>query len=178
MLKLRTFSMFATGVVLCTPSVAIAGLNSNKLSDMMMAASIAYGYGITATSHDWRGALQLTGSVVGAQLATEGIKHVIPEKRPNGDDKMSFPSGHSTAAFSGAMFVHKRYGWRMAIPPYIMAGITSWARVDARAHYWHDVLGGAVVSALFTWMLVDTPDKTFCASASSDGARVDFNVKF
>ena len=61
-----------------------------------------------------------------------------------------------------------------------MAGITGWARVHADAHYWHDVLGGAAIAALFTWTFVDKYDSgTYVGiSASNNGAKLNFSTKF
>lgn len=153
--------------------------NKNKLGDVMMVMSPAYAFGMTVMAKDWHGSMQLGESVLAAQLASEGIKSLELERRPNGSDKKSFPSGHAAGAFSGAMFVHKRYGWKPALIPYGMSLIAGWSRVEADAHYWHDVLAGAAVSALFTWVLVDKyiPDDVSVA-ASPDGLRIGFNTKF
>lgn len=127
----------------------------NKLSDLFMVMTAAYALGLSSTEDNFDGTIELATSVLGAQLATEGIKSLEIERRPNGSDWKSFPSGHATAAFSSAMFVHRRYGWKPALVPYAMAAVTGWGRVAADAHYWHDVLAGAAVSALFTWIAVD-----------------------
>lgn len=168
-------------VLFVAPTTAKAGpfTNKNKLGDLMMVMTPAYAFGMTVMAKDWQGSLQLAESVLGAQLATEGIKALELEKRPNGEDRKSFPSGHAAGAFSGAMFVHRRYGWRPALIPYGMSLVAGWSRVDARAHYWHDVLAGAAVSALFTWVLVDkyVPDGV-SIGVDSDGVRVGFKTEF
>ena len=129
--------------------------SNNKLGDSMMVMSNAYALGMTMMAEDYKGTLQLGESILLSQIASEGIKSLELETRPNGSDKKSFPSGHAVGAFSGAMFVHKRYGWKPALIPYGMSLITGWTRTKVKAHYWHDVLGGAVLSGLFTWVLVD-----------------------
>lgn len=168
-------------VLLVAPTQAHAGpfTNKNKLGDLMMVMTPAYALGMTVMSKDWQGSLQLAESVLGAQLATEGIKALELEKRPNGEDRKSFPSGHAAGAFSGAMFVHRRYGWGPALIPYGMSLVAGWSRVNARAHYWHDVLAGAAVSALFTWVLVDkyVPNGV-SVGVDSDGVRVGFKTEF
>ncbi|MBD5391463.1 phosphatase PAP2 family protein [bacterium] len=147
----------ATIAVVGISTAAHAGpfTNKNKLGDLMMVMSPAYALGMTVMADDADGAMQLAESVFAAQIASEGIKALQLERRPNGTDKKSFPSGHAAGAFSGAMFVHRRYGWRPALVPYAMSAIAGWSRVQARAHYWHDVAAGAAVSALFTWVFVD-----------------------
>ncbi len=51
---------------------------------------------------------------------------------------------------------------------------------QADAHYWHDVLAGAAISALFTWAIVDNydPNQNVTLSASSDNVRLGFQTTF
>lgn len=172
---------FATIITTMPQNIYAGGpfTNPNKLGDLMMVMSPAFALGMAAMADDWIGSTQLAESILAAQLASEGIKALQLERRPNGNDKKSFPSGHAVGAFSGAMYVHKRYGWKPALIPYTMSFVAGWSRVQARAHYWHDVLAGAALSALFTWVLVDKymPDGV-SVSADTDGARVGFNTKF
>lgn len=174
--------LLSVAVLLVVPGKAHAGgpfTNKNKLGDVMMVMSPAYTFGMTVMAKDWNGSLQLGESVLAAQLASEGIKSLELERRPNGNDRKSLPSGHAAGAFSGAMFVHKRYGWKPALIPYGMSLIASWSRVEVRAHYWHDVLAGAAVSGLFTWILVDKylPDGVNIG-VEPDGVRVGFQTDF
>ena len=180
MSKRRTFAILSVGVTLTLSNNALAGpfTDINKLGDLMMAMAPAYALGMTVMEKDWWGTLQLAESVIAAQVATEGIKMLEIEQRPNGSDWKSFPSGHSAGAFSAAMFVHKRYGWEPALIPYAMALVTGWSRVHARAHYWHDVLGGAAVSALFTWLLVGKYDNRVTVAADGDGFKLGFRMQF
>ena len=87
---------------------------------------------------------QFIKTFVTANLITHSLKHIINEKRPNGG-KYSFPSGHTTAAFSGAAFLQRRYGWKIGIPAYLLAGYVGYTRIYARKHYYWDVLAGAVI---------------------------------
>ncbi len=180
MLRFRTL-----GIILAmVPTCVCAGpfTKKNKIGDLFLSGSVFYAYGVAAGKNDGFGALQLTGSIAAAQLAAEGLKHVVQEPRPNKRDNLSFPSGHATGAFSGAMYVHRRYGWRYAIAPYVMSGIVSWQRVDARAHYIHDVIGGAAVSALFTWLLVNpmsaSDNKQITVSADTNGFNLGMKMRF
>ncbi len=87
-------------------------------------------------------------------ILQQALKHFVLEKRPDGSDNYSFPSGHTTSAFSGAAFIQQRYGWKYGIPSYILASYVGYTRVQAQKHYPWDVLGGAVIgigtSYLFT----------------------------
>lgn len=161
---------------------AVAGgpfTNNNKLGDIMLVMSPTYALGMTMMAQDYQGTLQLAESIALAQVASEGIKALELEERPNKSDKKSFPSGHAVGAFSGAMFVHKRYGWKPALMPYAMSVIAGWSRVRARAHYWHDVAAGAAVSALFTWILVDEyMPKGTTVDVDDKSVRLGFNTQF
>lgn len=150
----------------------------NKLGDLMMAMGAGYALGMTVQAKDFVGTLQFAESVIFAQGVTEVLKRTVLEERPNGSDNFSFPSGHAAGAFSSAMFVHKRYGWKSALLPYAMAITTGWSRVHARAHYWHDVLAGALVSALVTWCVVDTYDTKITVSADTLGFNLSFKKVF
>lgn len=79
--------------------------------------------------------------------ATAGLKYAIDETRPNGEPR-SFPSGHTSLAFTGAEFIRKEYGWRWAAPAYVAAGFVGWSRVYAKKHYAHDVIAGAALGIL------------------------------
>lgn len=167
-------------VVSWWPVFSYAGpfTDPNKLGDLMMAMGAGYALGMTVQAKDYSGTLQLAESVLISQGITEILKRTVKEERPNGSDNFSFPSGHSAGAFSSAMFVHKRYGWKTALVPYAMAIVTGWSRVQAKAHYWHDVLAGVAVSALVTWCVVDSYDKKVNISADTSGFNLSFKIIF
>lgn len=50
-------------------------------------------------------------------------------------------------AFTGASFIHKRYGLKYAIPAYVAATYVGYSRVHVKAHYTKDVLAGAALGA-------------------------------
>lgn len=77
-------------------------------------------------------------------LLTHGLKRLINKERPDGG-KYSFPSGHTSAAFTGAAFFQIRHGWKIGAPLYALAVYTGWTRVHANRHDWWDILGGAAV---------------------------------
>ncbi len=91
--------------------------------------------------------LQFTKSLATAIFATHVLKFGIDKERPNGGS-LSFPSGHTSAAFSGAAFIEKRYGLKWGVPCYVLASYVGWTRVDALKHDWVDVSFGAVLGVL------------------------------
>ncbi len=81
----------------------------------------AYALGLSVAEEGTEGVAELSKTFLFTQTTTELIKGIVKEKRPNykkGDRKDSFPSGHTAAAFSGASFIHRRYGIKQAILPY------------------------------------------------------------
>jgi membrane-associated phospholipid phosphatase len=80
-------------------------------------------------------------------LLTGALKVTVDEARPDGGTH-SFPSGHASMAFAGAEFLRKQYGWQWGAPAYVAAGFVGWSRVEARRHYTHDVLAGAMIGML------------------------------
>ena len=124
----------------------------SKVGDLWLAGSVLYAYGMTAGASDLQGTVELTELIILTQLLGEGLKSIVKEERPNGKNNRSFPSGHAMGAFQAASFVHKRYGFIPAIPDYLMAIAVSWSRVDQKAHYTHDVLAGAAIACLFSYL--------------------------
>jgi phosphatidylglycerol lysyltransferase len=80
-------------------------------------------------------------------IVTDALKYSVGETRPDGGPR-SFPSGHSSVAFAGAEFMRVQYGWKWAAPAYVAAAFVGWSRVEARRHYTHDVIAGALIGVL------------------------------
>lgn len=105
--------------------------------------------------------------------ATVGLKYAINETRPNGEPR-SFPSGHTSIAFTGAEFIRKEYGWRWAAPAYVAASFVGWSRVEAKKHYVHDVLAGAALGVLANhdfWLRRDSRGALRLSAATFESGR-------
>ena len=102
-------------------------------------------YGTTYYLDDQEGRIQFYKSFSSTILATHTLKYTVREKRPNGNNTQSFPSGHTSAAFQGASFIHYRYGLKKAILPYLGASFVAYSRVYSKQHYFHDVVAGAFI---------------------------------
>ena len=70
---------------------------------------------------------------------------------------LSFPSGHTTAAFATATALTlSTKKWQFAVPAYVYAGLVGYSRMRLGVHYPSDVLGGMIIgigSGLLTWQI-------------------------
>ena len=102
--------------------------------------------------------MQFYKSYSASMITTYILKYTVKEKRPDSNNRDSFPSGHTSSAFAGASFVHMRYGLKQAIIPYLAAIFTAYSRVDANKHHPIDVVAGAAIGILSNYYFV-TPYK-------------------
>ncbi len=79
------------------------------------------------------------------QSIVGGMKTLIRSERPNGANFNSFPSGHTSGAFTWATIVSHYYGKKAAIPAYLTAAFVGYSRMDDGAHRLTDVVAGAAI---------------------------------
>lgn len=101
--------------------------------------------GSTFIIGDKKGAWQFTKGLLVTGAVTYGLKLGVNKQRPDMSNDNSFPSGHTSATFHSAGFVHRRYGFKYAIPSYLLAGFTAASRIDSKKHDILDVLAGAAI---------------------------------
>lgn len=108
---------------------------------------------------DKEGALQmicLLAVILGVTWAFKlGLGQVfgINEMRPRGGS-MSFPSGHTSGAFSGAVFLTLRYGWKYALWSLPLACFVGYTRIYSMAHWPIDVIASIALCSLTGFILV------------------------
>lgn len=141
-------TLFIMAVSLC-PVTAWAQSRKavDTSTDILMFAPGAAGACVSLLKGDYKGLLQLAESGATAVAASYLLKHVVKKERPDGSDNKSFPSNHATAAFAGAAFLQRRYGWKYGIPAYAVSTYVAWGRVYAKKHDFWDVLAGAAIGA-------------------------------
>ncbi len=92
-------------------------------------------------------------SYVVAAGSVQFLKTTIHERRPDGTNNRSFPSGHAAISFAGANVLHHEYGklspW-ISVGGFAAATFVSVDRVVRNRHHWYDVAAGAAIGYLST----------------------------
>jgi hypothetical protein len=87
----------------------------------------------------------IVANALGATLFTS-LKYTVKEKRPDQSDDLSFPSGHTSIAFTNAALLYYEYKdsnlW-YASSGFLFATATGVLRIANNKHYTSDVLAGA-----------------------------------
>lgn len=112
----------------------------------VMALPAAALIGVLA-QQDWKGLIQGVETAGATAAATLILKYAVSERRPDGSNMHSFPSGHSSVSFASAAFIQRRYGWKFGGPAYAVATYVAWGRVYAKKHHWWDVIAGGAIGA-------------------------------
>ena len=97
-------------------------------------------------------------------LVTQGLKYTINRERPYDkypllinpytiETDKSFPSGHTSTAFSVATSLSIQYKkWYLVVPAYAWASSVGYSRLYLGEHYPSDVLAGAAIGAGSAWL--------------------------
>jgi len=130
-----------------TPNYAFATKNIEQAGDVIQILIPAVAYTSTIVLHDKKGQSQFYKSIATNLLVTFSLKNIVSKKRPNGGIH-SFPSGHTSTAFQGAAFIHKRYGLLISVPAYLSAAFVGYSRVESKFHFNNDVFMGAAIGII------------------------------
>jgi hypothetical protein len=139
-----------TPVAAATP-VVITKSTTDKIADFasgpgtlaFVGSSVAVPL-FNGDNYNTQRSLRAADAVITSVLITEGLKRLVREKRPDSDERDSFPSGHATAAFAAATML-SQYQPKQKLLWYGSASLIAWSRVKKKRHYWHDVVAGAAV---------------------------------
>jgi hypothetical protein len=82
------------------------------------------------------------------EMLVEPIKLATGRERPDGSNRMSFPSGHAAITFAGATVIERHLGWRKALLGYAIASYVASSRLHDNRHYVSDVVFGAAVGSI------------------------------
>lgn len=130
-------------------SVFKAGDRLGNTFTMMGATFAVYGVGL-ATGHDrvTHVALDVVRAQVVSQVLVQGLKHTVRRDRPDGSNRLSFPSGHAAITFATATVLQRHHGLAWALPAYGLATYVSTSRLHDDVHYLSDVVVGATIGIL------------------------------
>jgi membrane-associated phospholipid phosphatase len=156
---MRTILLAGAAAIALSSSPALASDQSwDDASRIGEVALVGTALALPSIRGDWDGTLQAGGSVGAAWLVTEGLKETFPERRPDGSDRRSFPSGHASLSFAAAATMQNRYGWRVGLPATLVAAFVGYARVRAERHHWYDVVAGAAIGEASGFLITSRHD--------------------
>ena len=154
---LLALSVVATG--LASPATAQSRHTWGQAGTVATGALIATALGLPVLREDRTGDIQAAESMGAAFILAEGLKEAFPDRRPDGSDDKSFPSGHSSVAFSAAATLENRYGWRVGFPAQVLAAFVAVSRVQAGKHAWDDVVVGGAIGEAAGFLLTTKRDR-------------------
>jgi membrane-associated phospholipid phosphatase len=164
--------------------------NAATWSDRLRAASdlgmIATALSVHADEHPWRLRVKTllveeAGAITATSL-TALLKNATDRERPDGSDRESFPSGHTSRAFAYAAASRRNLeatqlarGWQIGLTAGFetLAIGTGWARIEAQKHYPSDVLAGAALGNYVALFLHDA----FLGTAGDVSATVNLDPR-
>lgn len=151
------------------------------VSDIGLYSLSALAIATPAIKGDKQGAFQAAGSIAAASLITNGLKETFPERRPDGSNRRSFPSGHTSVSFAAAASLYNRQGKAVGIPAFAIASLVGVARIEADKHFYYDVLVGAGIG-LASGLLItrDRPQRSAALIPWGDtkGGGIAFAMRF
>ncbi|MEM9076358.1 MAG: phosphatase PAP2 family protein [Bacteroidota bacterium] len=106
-----------------------------------------------------KGTYQFSKALTSTLALSYGLKFLINKERPNGENKYSFPSAHTSVAFSSAAFIQRRYGWEYGLAAYALASYVGFTRIKANKHDGWDVLAGAAIGTGMGYLFSNPFDK-------------------
>ena len=162
------------GLLLCLPKPGQAAGDIEVAGDILQVAIPLLGYAATFYADDEEGRSQFYQSFFTTVGVTQVLKRSINKQRPNGGD-YSFPSGHTSAAFQGAAFIHARYGTTYAIPAYIAASFVGYSRVESKNHWTSDVLAGAALGTACSFYFT-TPNRNYVVQPIADNGYYGLQI--
>ena len=154
----RGSNLFSKNIIALILVFTTLKINADLIEDsgnLTLLAVVGGAYLHSYYKGDTDGQKQLAFSLIKTVATTYALKFLTKEKRPNGKNNRSFPSAHTSIAFSSSTYLLKRYSFVESIPFYIGSLYVGYSRVESRNHYARDVLAGAVIGSLFSYFRVD-----------------------
>ena len=152
---------------------------TEKAGDIIQVLIPATAYATTFVLDDNEGRNQFYKSFFTNLGITYALKYAVNKPRQENNGDYSFPSGHTSASFQGATFIHKRYGLKYSIPAYIGATFVGWSRVEGESdkHDFTDVAAGALIGVLSSYYFT-SPYKNLVVTPIADSNNVGINLTY
>jgi membrane-associated phospholipid phosphatase len=115
------------------------GVSVALIGSTLAAGRLAHGERFRAATYDMATAAGVSVTY------TFALKYATGRERPNEEDDLSFPSGHTSNAFALAAALDGHYGRKVTIPAYGIAVLVGYARLRDGVHWLSDVLAGAAL---------------------------------
>lgn len=127
-----------------------------------------------------------------SEKTVKELKDLVGRERPDGSNKLSFPSGHTIEAVTAATLIRRNLSpaiqpplFRTSFDAAIMgAGVlTGWARMEANRHYPSDVLtsvalGNFIAQSFYRALVDDEEAPLVQAEAEPDGFMLTIVTNF
>lgn len=135
----------------------LLGTDLTKIGDVVGNPGVQAGVmGLTYTLGQYIGDPTMTqagksmaDTMIFTALTTLALKGAFHRERPNGHDHLSFPSWHASATFGNATVLAEYYGWKAAIPAYLVSIFVGWTRIEDNRHFVSDVVAGAAIGCIY-----------------------------
>jgi hypothetical protein len=125
-------------------------------------------------------ALRTSDALGTSLILCEGLKYTVREKRPDSNERDSFPSGHVTAAFAVAT-AESAFHPRQAPLWYAGATLIGWSRLRLNRHYTQDVIAGAALGYLTSRFTLSRPRGLILTpfiDSKRGGVQIQFGGRF
>lgn len=159
-------------LVLLSPTSLHAQLDWRDVGDILQVLLPLSAYSATAIHQDLHGAWEFTEAFSTSLASSTALKYTVDRERPNGSVR-SFPSGHTTSAFSAATFLQKRYGVWYGIPAFGLATLTGYSRVKSHQHWTSDVVAGAALGVATNLYFTDRYRLTPVITEDSKSVQIE-----
>lgn len=90
--------------------------------------------------------------LIAIKLIVKGLKALVPERRPDGEDDESFPSEHAAQCTAAAVIIEREYPGKIGAIAYAVATAVSLSRIQSKKHRPRDVAAGALIGCAGVWV--------------------------
>jgi membrane-associated phospholipid phosphatase len=99
---------------------------------------------------DFDGSFDAATAVLTASAICKAIKPFVPERRPNGEDRDSFPSQHAAECFAAGLALRRYFGKTAGAVAIGAATLVAMSRLFAKKHFPIDVVAGIAIGSAST----------------------------